>query len=275
MRNRPIKLLTRKAGTIAFLCLIFASMASAQDDTISWPQEIEGDKGTIVVYQPQPEKLSGNVLTGRAAFSLEMKGKDDPIFGAMWFTAKIDTDSDAGIATVRDLQVTKVAWPDSRDAGEQQFTEFVEQAMPDAGFRISLERLSASLDSAEVERKSLENLNTDPPVIIFSAELAVLLLYDGEAHFSDVENSDYERALNTPLVVVRNKKTKVLYLSSGALYYEAKDPLGPWTPTSSPPADLVQMLPKPDGDQQAPATTPKIVTATKPTELISTSGAPE
>lgn len=50
--------------------------------------------------------------------------------------------------------------------------------------------------------------------------------------------------------------------------------MGPWTPTSSPPDDLVQMLPKPDGDQQAAAPPPKIVTATKPTELISTSGKP-
>jgi len=207
--------------------MILCVNASAQDDTLSWPQEIEGDKGTIVVYQPQPEKLVGNVLSGRAAISLELKGKDNPIFGAMWFTARIDTDSDAGIVTVRDLEVTKVAWPDSRDEGEQQFTEFVEQAMPDAGFKISLERLSASLESAEVERKSLENLNTDPPVIIFSEELAVLLLYDGEAHFSDVENSDYERALNTPLVVVRNKKTQALYLSSGTLLLRSKRSDGP------------------------------------------------
>ncbi len=257
------------------LSMIVGVKASAQDNTLSWPQEIEDDKGTIVVYQPQPEKLVGNMMSGRAAISLELKGKDNPIFGAMWFTTRIDTDSDAGVVTVRDLKVTKVAWPDSKDADEQQFTQIVEQAMPSAGFRISLERLSASLESAEIERKSLENLNTEPPAIIFSDELAVLLLFDGEPNFSDVENSNYERTMNTPLVVVRNKKTKALYLTSGTLYYEAKDPMGPWTPTRSPPADLVQMLPKPEGDQQAPAMPPKIVTAMKPTELISTDGEPE
>jgi len=270
-----MKLFVKLCVATILLSTIVAVKASAQDNTLSWPQEIENDKGTIVVYQPQPEELVGNVLTGRAAFSLQMKGKDELKFGAMWFTARIDTDNDAGMVTVRELGVTKVAWPESNDEGEQKFTQVVEQAMPSAGFRISLERLSASLESAKIERRSLENLNTDPPAIVFSDELAVLLLYDGEPIFSDVENSDYERAMNTPLVVVRNKKSKALYLSSGTLYYEAKDAMGPWAPSSSPPDDLVRMLPKQEGDQQAPATPPKIVTANEPTELISTAGEPE
>jgi hypothetical protein len=39
--------------------------------------------------------------------------------------------------------VTKVRWPDSKDAAEQRFTQIVEGAIPSAGFEISLERLSA------------------------------------------------------------------------------------------------------------------------------------
>lgn len=29
---------------------------------LDWPQQITADEGTIVVYQPQPESLDGNVL---------------------------------------------------------------------------------------------------------------------------------------------------------------------------------------------------------------------
>ena len=159
-----ISSLTRfSAGLLAgVFTLAMAASAHAQ---FEWPQQIEADEGVIVVYQPQPESLNGNILGGRAAMSLELNGRDDPIFGVMWFTATLDTDRDANIATVRDLKVERVAWPDSTDADEQRFTAVVEGAVPEAGFDISLERLSASLETAELVQKSLEELNTDPPKI--------------------------------------------------------------------------------------------------------------
>jgi hypothetical protein len=253
--------------------LVMAAAVPLQCLAIEWPQEIDATEGKIVVYQPQPEKLTGNILSGRAAMSLELKNKAEPIFGAFWFTAKIDTDQDAGTALVRDVKVTRVRWPDSTAENQARFTQVVEQAMPQAGFEISLERLSASLATAEREQKSLANLKNDPPKIVFSEELAVLLIYDGEPRFEAIENSNYERALNTPFAVARDKKSKRVYLSSGSLWYEASDPKGPFKHTASPPADLVKMLPKPE-DETAPKTPPKIVVATAPTELVSTDGKP-
>jgi hypothetical protein len=242
----------------------------------TWPQEIVTDSGTIVVYQPQPESFSGNVLKGRAAMSLEVKGRDEPIFGAFWFDATVETDKEAGTVLIQDVKVTNVRWPDSKDAEEQRFTAAVEGAMPESGFEISLEALSSSLKSAELEQESLDQIKNDPPNIVFREELSVLVLYDGKPRFGEVEGSDYERVLNTPVVVVRKKRGKDYYLSSGRFWYTAKDPMGPWTSTNSPPADLVKMLPKPNEEEQGgPTSPPAIVTADKPTELISTQGAPD
>lgn len=263
---------TRERVALACTLLLWGWVATAF--AIEWPQEITAPEGTIIVYQPQPESLVGNVLTGRAAMSLQLKDNSDPIFGAFWFTAKIDTDRDAGTAIVRSVDVTEVRWPDSKDAAQQRFTQIVNEAVPAAGFEISLERLSASLATAEREQESLENLKNDPPKIVFSDALAVLLLYDGAPRFSPVENSHYERALNTPFVVVRHQGTKTCYLSSGQLWYEAQDPLGPWSHTTSPPADLVKMLPPPDSETPASKVQPEIVVATEPTELIATEGKP-
>ena len=255
-----------------FACLMLLSSTALA--ALEWPQEITVSEGTIVVYQPQPEKLSGNVLSGRAAISLESGGQEGPVFGAMWFTARIDTDRDTDTALVRDLRVESVRWPDSNDASEQRFTAIVEGAMPQAGFEISMERLAASLASAEIEQQSLAQLKSDPPKIVFSDELAVLLLYDGEPRFSPIENSPYERALNTPFAVVRHAQNKTCYLTSGAYWYQSNDPLGPWSAADQPPADLVQNMPPPDSDQPQPATPPVIVVATEPTELIATDGRP-
>jgi hypothetical protein len=256
------------------LCLLLLMLMSSYVQASAWPQEVVAPEATIVVYQPQPEKLVGNILSGRAAISLELKDGSEPIFGAMWFTARLDTDKDSATAIVSDVKVENVTWPGSVDASEQRFTTMVEGSVPKSGFEISTERLSASLATAEVEQQSLQDLKTDPPRIVFTETLTVLMLFDGKPRFADIENSPYERALNTPFAVARNKKSGMVYLTSGAFWYQARDPLGPWTPTSSPPADLVQMVPETDSDQPAPSEPPAIMAVAEPTELIVTSGKP-
>lgn len=123
---------SRHARTEARIFIILTALAvPAVAAAVDWPQEVTADEGTIVVYQPQPESLDGNTLAGRAAMSLELKGADEPIFGAFWFEAKITTDVDEGTALIRDVKVTKVRWPESKDAGEQRLRTRPE--CPDAG----------------------------------------------------------------------------------------------------------------------------------------------
>ena len=64
-------------------------------------------------------------------------------------------------------------------------------------------------------------------------------------------------------------------MSSGSLWYSAKEPLGPWASITNPPADLVQMLPKPDADDPVPSQPPVVVVATEPTELVVSDGEPK
>lgn len=241
---------------------------------LDWPQEVTASEGTIVVYQPQPEKLQGNLLSSRAAVSLELEGQDEPIFGAMWFSSRIDTDRDAGTVLVRDISVTRVGWPDSTDAQEQRFTAVVEGAMPESGLTLSLERLTASLETAEVEQRSLDQIKAEPPRILFSDELAVLLMFDGKPRFTEVENSGYERALNTPFLVVRDRRSDTCWLGSGSQWFSAADPLGPWAVNPNPPADLLQMLSdgSDDSDAGEAIAVSKVFATTEPTELIATDG---
>ncbi len=250
-------------------------LSSAAFASLEWPKEVTAQEGSIIVYQPQPESLDGNTLTGRAAMSLELKGRPDAIFGAFWFEAKIDTDRAAGTAQIRDLKVTQVRWPDSKDAGEQRFTAVVEAAIPENGFTISLERLSASLKVAEIEQDSLRELKHEPPQILFREEPAVLLLYDGEPRYAELDNSPYERVLNTPLAVVAGKKRREYWLSSGKFWYRADNAMGPWKVTDNPPADLEKMLQQAATDAEQPDSPPAIVAVDEPTELIVTQGKPD
>ena len=50
---------------------------------------------------------------------------------------------------------------------------------------------------------------------MFREELAVLLMYDGEPRYSEIENSPYERVLNVPMAVVRKTNSSEHWLTSG------------------------------------------------------------
>ncbi len=258
-----------KTCFIACFLLLFSLNSYASD----WPQELSGDRGTIVVYQPQPEKLQGNILTGRAAMSLELKDNPNPIFGVFWFSAKIATDRSENTVTISQLKVTKVGWPDSKESGEKQFSQFVEAQLASSSFTASLSKLTASLTSAEQIKESLAAIKNDPPIIKFTSILSVLLSYDGDPVFRDIENSDYQRALNTPLAVVKKKNQAKFYLTSGHLWYQAPKALGPWSILANPPADLKALIPKEEqSDTPQVISAPNIVTVTKPTELVVSDG---
>lgn len=257
------------SGVLALLFTVTANMALAEN----WPQEISVDGGTIVTYQPQPESLEGKTLTGRAAMSIEMDNAKEPIYGVFWFTSSIETDRDEDLVTISDVHVTKVAWPDSKDTGEQQFTLVAENALEGSIFEGSLSALTSALSTSAKVKDSLEDINNDPPKIEFTDQLSVLLLFDGKPIFKELEDSPFERALNTALAVVRDTRSKQYYLTSGSLWYETNDVLGQWQTTTKPPADLVAMIPK--SDDPVPVAIPAIVSATEPTELIVTSCKPE
>src|SRR5262249_34918889 len=151
---------------------------NAEDKT--WPREMDTALGVLTIYQPQPEKFENNVLRGRAAVSLIKKGTTTPIFGVFWFTGRVDTDRDAGTAMIRDIVVTDSRWPESGENEQQEFSVFLTQLMPKTGVPISLETLTASLATAELEKQSIAALKHDPPKIVVTHEPAVLLLYDGK-----------------------------------------------------------------------------------------------
>ena len=250
---------------ILFSSVIYCFPSSA----IEWPQKVHTTEGTLIVYQPQPEKLIGNALTARAAMSFTQN--KEPIFGVFWFTAKIDTDRENDSVTVRDMSVIDVRWPESKDAGEQTFTTVVNQAIKTSQFNTSLSQLTASLENAEVAEQSLAQLKTDPPIIIFKDKIAVLLSFDGEPKFSAIKDTHYERALNTAMTVIKDTKNKSLYLTDGHFWYQAKQAKGPYKHTQSVPADLANMLPK-NSSTSPLSSPPEIVVATKPTELVVTDG---
>src|SRR5271156_1497814 len=278
MRARKFLLLL---PLLAIVSMLSASTARVQDQEqtqeidASWPKEIESDLGRIIIYQPQLDALTGNVLTGRAAVSLQGPEKKEPIFGALWFRSEVSVDRDAGLVTLDDTKILRVKFPDATPEDLQKIRDAADTGVSKWDLVLTLKQMETSLAASQQEVASTENLKSDPPVIIFSQTPAVLVSFDGEPETRPIENSPYERVVNTAFLIIKDKNSGTFYLSNGQSWYTAKNPKGPWSVNTNPPAAIKEFV-KPDPDAE-PETgpPPQIITATVPTELIVTGGAPK
>ncbi len=277
--SRMIRSCLKPQALRPFLALVlvvatgFASNAGAEDSP--WPREFDSPSGPFVIYQPQPEELNGDVLTGRAAFSLKRTGDMSPTFGVLWFTEQIEIDRDSLTVTARNFDVTKVRLPSVTPDQASRYEHLVEAEAATWDLSGSLDELQAGLAATEKERESVAGLDNAPPRIIFSSQRAILVVYDGEPVLEPIEGSRVQRVVNTPYAVVYNPDDRGYYLNGASLWYTARNPLGPWTDISRPPSVVRAAVP-PDTslDDQTVGAPPRVLTATEPTELISTDGEP-
>jgi len=269
------------------IALLGAGLAQpAMADEANWPQQIDTQRGQILVYQPQPDSLVDNVLEGRAAVSLMLTGQTEPDFGAIFFKARLETDRAERIATIDDIEVTQARFPDKEADDIAALSKLLEEEIPKWNLPISLDALVATLDLAEERREAAANIKNDAPVIIFSTEPAVLIQLDGEPRLQKEDDTSLMRVINTPFTLLLDTTSKIYYLNADTTtWYQATDIKGDWSITTQVPKDVAARAPEPepetetvdaeeeDADEPGPA--PKIVVATEPTELISSTGDPE
>src|SRR6266850_1779000 len=97
-------------AVLAAACSLAVAVPARADDP-GWPRQFDSSSGSFVIYQPQPEDLKGDVLTGRAAFSLQKSEDRNPTFGVLWYTERIEIDRDSSTVYARSLDVIKVRLP--------------------------------------------------------------------------------------------------------------------------------------------------------------------
>ena len=94
---------------LLFLGILSFSFSWASGD---WPKLINTANGTqIKVYEPEPESFKGNTLMFRSAISVLENGSNEPVFGAFWATAKVETDRDNRTIQINTLDVTSIRIP--------------------------------------------------------------------------------------------------------------------------------------------------------------------
>ena len=210
----------------------------------------------------------------------------DPVFGAFWATGRLKTDRDAGTATLVSAKVDRVRFPEITEEQETKFKELVEGEIPKRPVEMPLDRLKALLAAADREKKTAEELRSEPPKILIEKELAVLVLIDGEPRLEKVEGTSLQRVVNCPFVILYDPGAKAYFVSNGDFWYQAGAATGPYRSVAKPTADVQKVVAavkkaqaaeeKDDGitDKPKPAKAPKLVVSTEPAELLSFDGEP-
>lgn len=262
---------------VSCLLLLTANFVQAQQ----WPRTLQAKNGgTVTMYQPQPEKLEGNIVTGRTAVSVKQKSTDDPIFGALWFTATMETNRDNRMAVLQSINIRDVKLPGIEDTATiNKLKAFLETEIPRWKLQVTIDDIATA---AEAEQKiTAENLKNDPPKIIYTTTPSLLVMIDGEPKLQQDDKLNMQRVINTAFLIVQYPKDKQYYLYGGSNWYLSSSVISGWKVVKALPKDIQELdkqIKEQEQKQQqtksaaSTETPPALVVATAPTELVQSKG---
>jgi hypothetical protein len=248
-------------------------------DSLNWPKEIDTAEAKILVYQPQLESLKGNELGARAAVSIQKAGSAEPVFGGLWFSARLLTDRDQRTAMPTDLRITASRFPSSGADLAAELGRIISAEVPKWRLTLSLDHLQAQLRLIDERKAAAQGLQNAPPQIVYRSHPAMLLSFEGEPAWRPVPAGPYRRVSNTAFFLVEDAGAATCYLRVSPFWWKAPLAMGPWEAIDSVPAAIESLwdlepkedLPPPDAGQQAPVR-PEVISVTEPTELLLTRG---
>lgn len=269
--------------TLFLFAILSATAVTAQN---TWPREIPlQNGGSITIYQPEPESYSGNRLSSRAAVSVKTRSGTEPIFGAIWAEALLQTDKDNRTATLESLAITDAKFPGVEDSDQvERLRQTMETEIPKWKLVISLDRLLATLDQQGVTPSA--ELKNDPPEIIYATQPSALVLLDGDPIVSADPDLKMDKVQNSPNLIVKNPDDNKYYLYGGKFWYTSPSVTSGWKSISSLPkriSALDKQMKQQEKEEAAknggqndtkdqPASPPAIIVRTTPAELIQSQG---
>ncbi|ULQ55567.1 hypothetical protein KJS94_13020 [Flavihumibacter rivuli] len=253
-----------------------------------WPREIAlKDGGKITIYQPQPESLNGNKLSGRAAVSIKKTSKDEPIFGAVWSEGILSTDMNSRTAILESIKITRSKFPGIENEDDlKKLASLLEQEVPKWQLEITLDDINTSI--ARENKQAQDDFKTNPPTILYSNEASQLVLIDGKPEIKKDKDMDMEKVMNTPFLIVKAPEDRKYYLFNAGFWYRSDDVLNGYTYTTSLPKHVksldeqIRKQMKENSSAQPKDTKTKeedkpvkIIVSTEPAELVQTKGEPQ
>jgi hypothetical protein len=245
---------------------------------LDWPRVIDTPEAVITIYQPQMESFENNRLKGRFAASVQAPDMEEPVFGAVWVEAKMETRRDDRMAKLISLETVQSRFSNAKSEEEKWFADVLKKEIPTWDITLSIDQIVAGLEMEGQRLKTEQDLNNDPPAIIYVDYPAILVLVDGDPILKSIENTELKAVINTPFPIVFSEKDQTYYLIGKDSLYHAKEVAGKWQKTVNPPVAIAALQKEDtvDGEEPAPIGADMAVYgATKSTEILSIDGKPK
>src|SRR3954447_21998175 len=291
--TRPVIRLLAAAAGLA-LTFLAAAQAPAPAPTpapdVAWPRQAKGADGTVVmVYQPQIESWADSRVAARAAVAVKRPAEEEPRYGVIELSARADIDKASDLATLSELRITKSSFPGASEAETKQYLDTLRSAVKRTSWPVSAQALQANLAITQARSKQkAQRVKNDPPQILFRTVPSMLILVDGEPALRPLKDTSVQRVINTAALMVQAPGAPTFYLWALGRWWQAKAPAEAWEPAVSVPPSLEQTRAALDKQYQPfdgkdsegkplfdPGVTPRIIVATKPTELLQSRGEPQ
>jgi hypothetical protein len=260
-----------------------AEAPAAEAAGSNWPRDIEVPEGTVTIYQPQLESFKDNDLEARAAVAVTPKGQTEPVFGSVWFKARVSTDRETRMVKCLEVDVPAARFPDATEEQITKLSDLLKAEMPKWNLEVSLDRLLTMLDLVETAQTASADIATDPPPIRFATTPTELVMIAGKPRLQPVEGGDLMQVINTDTFIVLDPSSKTYYMETFVGdWFKATDAMGPWEPSRDTPEAVTLEATRqraaangPAADPFGPDNSPTILMVAEPTELIVFDGEPE
>jgi uncharacterized membrane protein YgcG len=276
--------------TLAAVLFLFFANAWAQAPDVAWPREAKAADGTVItVYQPQIERWADNNLAGRAAVSVMRPGEKEPHYGVIELAARTEIDKSADVVTLSSVRVTKSSFPGASAEDAEKYLATLRGAVTRTTWPVSAQALQANLAIAQARSQKGLPVKNDPPQILFRPAPSMLVLVDGEPALREVKEAPgLKRVINTTALILLEESSGTHYLRALGRWWESKALAAEWRAGPIMLATLEkarealdqQFDPLEGKDAEGkprfePGVTPQILVATRPTELLQSSGEPK
>lgn len=267
----------RKNHLLLLLTMFISGIAISQN---VWPREIPlSSGGKVTIYQPQPDNLTGNKLTGRAAVSVKQNSKDEPVFGAIFFEATLNTDKDSRMADLESVKVTNAKFSGVEDQSKvEKLSRLLESEVVKWKLEISLDALVATIKKENASSGN-EKFNNKAPKVLYTDKPTTLVLLDGEPKIQKDKDLDAERVVNSPYLIFKEDNQWNMY--TGGIWYKSASVTSGWSPNyklSKKVKSIDEQIKKQEKENASGETNEKpvateIIVSTEPAELLQTKGA--
>ena len=194
----------------------------------NWPRTLDTKEGgKITIYQPQPEKLTGNIVTGRTAISVKQKTTDEPVFGVLWFTANLETNRDNRMAMLEKIKINELRLPGIDDTVKiNKMKALLEKEVPKWQLKTTIDELAATVE--QEQNTAADNFKNDPPKIIYATESSTLVLIDGAPKLEQDDQLKMKRVINSAFLIVQYPGDNRFYLYGGNIWYSSANISNGW-----------------------------------------------